>query len=146
MTIVLIINLLITIFISLIFYQIFFNLNNKLKEGMDDNTTTSATYQDYSADPLILAQQNAGNIEYLKQQVQDLTDLNKTVVDLSNNYVSLYQQVQGLVQQQQEYGTQLNGGSTDPITITGTDLSSSSNTDDVSGINTSSTVESFTVI
>ena len=73
---------------------------------------------------LILSQQNAGNIQVLKSQVDthttQLNSLSGTVTDLSKNYTDLYNQVQSLVQQQQQYATQLNGGSDQPVTITGT--------------------------
>ena len=61
-----IINLLIIIFIILITYQIFLaHFSNSIIEGLED-------YKDYDTnDPnnvMILAQQNAGNIEVLKQE------------------------------------------------------------------------------
>ena len=126
---------LIGFFLFLIFYQTLSSFF--FKEGFDN----SVQYVEYQPNPLILSQQNAGNIEYLKKEMDELKNLNKTVVDLSNNYVDLYNQVQGLSQAQASYGAELNGGSSDPITITGTDTSEDN---DVSAIDTSSTINTAT--
>ena len=122
-----IINLVILFFVYLIIYQFFY----KIKEGLDttdpDQTTstTTQTYQDYDLNnpnnALILAQQNAGNIQVLKAQIDKLNSMSQTVTELSNNYTSLYDKVQGLIQQQADYANQLNGGSDEPVTVTGTD-------------------------
>ena len=70
-----IINLLIVFFIILIFYQILLENTNltKIVEGLTDNSESSSSnnqYQPYdSNDPNILSQQNAGNIQVLKQQI-----------------------------------------------------------------------------
>ena len=77
-------------------------------------------YKEYQPNALILAQQNAGNIEYLKKKMDDLQNINSTVNDLSGNVVSLQQQVNGLVQQQQQLVTQMSGGSPPDITGAGT--------------------------
>ena len=58
----LIINLLIVLFSLLILYNIIFR--RSIVETMDSNDG----YKDYSDDPNILAQQNAGNIKVLKDQ------------------------------------------------------------------------------
>jgi hypothetical protein len=67
---------------------------------------------------MILAQQNAGNIEYLKQQIAGLENMQKEVNDISLNLISVNEQIQGLIQQQQQAATQLVGNT--PLTITGT--------------------------
>jgi len=108
------ITLLCIFFIILISYQILENMN--IIEGLTD-------YKPYDtnnpANVMILAQQNAGNIIVLKQKLDELLGLNKEVQDLSNNYVSLQDQVNGLVMAQQQYATQLTGGTTQPPVITG---------------------------
>ena len=108
----LLVNLLILCFIVLLSYQIFFN---NLMEGLDNPTPE---YKPYPQDPLILAQQNAGNIEYLKQKIAGLENMQKEVVDISLNLTSVNEQIQGLIQQQQQSATQLVGNK--PLTITGT--------------------------
>jgi TolA-binding protein len=102
------VNVLIVFFIMLICFQII--LANHLVEGLE----TGKTYQPYDtnnpSNTLILAQQNAGNIEYLKGRIQDIQGMNKQVQDLSGNVVTLQEQVNGLVTAQQQYATQMTGG------------------------------------
>lgn len=122
-----IIPLLSCFFIFLIIYQLV-RPSWIVQEGFDQSSSSSSTepdnYKPYNINdpntPLILAQQNASNIISLKKQVDELEKMSLTVQDLSNNYVDLYNQVQGLVKQQTDYATQLNGGSEEPIDITGT--------------------------
>ena len=110
------INLLILFFIVLIFYQIFLAyVENNIIEGL-----TNQKYQPYDTnDPnnaLILAQQNAGNISVLKQQLDELNGLNKEVQDISGNVVELQSQVTQMVAAQQNYSTQMTGGTAPNIT------------------------------
>jgi hypothetical protein len=110
------INLLILFFIVLIFYQIFLAyVENNIIEGL-----TNQEYQPYDTnDPnnaLILAQQNAGNISVLKQQLDELNGLNKEVQDISGNVVELQSQVTQMVAAQQNYSTQMTGGTAPNIT------------------------------
>lgn len=117
------IYILIIVFIIIILCQIF--LGDKLIEGMDnaDTSTTTDTYQPYNlSDPnnaLILGQQNAGNINYLKERVDELTNVKKDVDDLKQNVSLMQTQIDALVQQQADFGTQLAGST--PPTITGTE-------------------------
>ena len=102
------VNILILFFIILISYQVI--LANHIVEGLE----TGESYQSYDtnnpANALILAQQNAGNIEYLKGRIQDVQGMNKQVQDLSGNVQTLQEQVTGLVTAQQQYATQMTGG------------------------------------
>jgi hypothetical protein len=99
-----VINLLIIFFTLLLLTQIFlaYNEKNNLFEGLE-----TMTYKEYDTNNpnniMILTQQNSGNIEYLKQQIDSLLGLQKQVSDISGNLVSLEEQVQGIVQTQQEY-------------------------------------------
>jgi predicted PurR-regulated permease PerM len=106
------INILIIFFIVLILYQILLAIN--VVEGFENQ------YQQYNTNnpnnALILAQQNAGNISYLKERLDSLESLNDEVQDISNNLITLQGQVNGLVQAQQEYTTQMTGGQTPVIT------------------------------
>ena len=96
-----IINLLIIIFFLLIIYQIFLAhfLNNGI-EGLEN-------YKEYDTnDPnnvMILAQQNAGNIEVLRKQFDNISGLKQEVDDISGNMVNLTKQVDDLVQAQADY-------------------------------------------
>ena len=104
------VNILIIFFLILISYQII--LGNNIIEGLDNNNS----YQQYnSQDPLILAQQNAGNIEYLKGRIDDVQGMYKQVQDLSGNVIALQEQVNGLVTAQQDYATQMTGGAAPEI-------------------------------
>jgi cell division protein FtsB len=97
-------------------------------EGLETTTTTSApTYQSYdiSNNPLILAQQNAGNIEYLKSQFTKLEGLDKEVQDISGNVVSLTNQVKQMVQLQSSKSSQLDAAK-QKLNATNTKSSSSS--------------------
>jgi hypothetical protein len=131
----LLIYLLIFLFLALIIYQTFFS--SVIIEGLENETDTTstntdttsstnnsdATYQPYNMnDPnnaLILGQQNAGNIEYLKQRVQDLSGIKERVDNMQESINSLQTQVDGLVQQQADYAQELAGSQ--PAEITGTE-------------------------
>lgn len=79
-------------------------------EGMTSSTDASNNdeYQNYAPnDALILAQQNAGNIEYLKGRVANLdsnsTKVNQYIFDISNNLTTLNDQVNTIIDQQAQY-------------------------------------------
>jgi len=117
------VNVLIVFFIILIVYQII--LATKIVEGLENNS--GKNYREYPPNALILAQQNAGNIEYLKKKMDDLQNMNSVVNDLSGNVVALQQQVNGLVSAQQQYVTQMTGGS--PPDVTGISEEDTQNVD-----------------
>jgi hypothetical protein len=99
------------------------------------NTIEGMESQDYKPydlnnpnNTLILAQQNAGNIQVLKKQMDDLLDLNDEVQDISGNVATLTTNVSNLIQQQQQY-VQTNLPSSPPqITGTGTTTSTTTTT------------------
>ena len=107
------VNVLIIFFIFLIVYQIIL-ANYNVVEGLKNKTNNE--YKEYPPNALILAQQNAGNIEYLKKKTDDLQNIQSVVNDLSGNVASLQQQVNGLVSAQQQMVTQMTGGSPPDIT------------------------------
>jgi hypothetical protein len=110
-------QVLILFFACLILYQIVFKLVSCFqKEGMENADTNTTTYQDYgtnstdcSTTAMILSQKNAGNIEYLKQQVEQLQGTRQVVMDMSNNIAVLNDQVTALTQQQADAQQQLVG-------------------------------------
>ena len=111
---------LIIFFIMLIFYQLYtLVFARNLIEGLVTNEDLS--YQPYDPNnpnsALILGQQNAGNIEYLKQRITKLEGMQKEVNDISLNLISVNQQIQGLIQQQQVAATQLAGDK--PMQVSG---------------------------
>ena len=80
----------------------------------------SQQYQQYDTNNpnnvLILAQQNAGNIQVLKQQLDKALGLQKEVHDMSGNLATLTEQVTALMQQQQSAATALLPSSPPKIT------------------------------
>ena len=119
------VNILVLFFIILIGYQII--LANHIIEGLE-------SYQPYDtnnpANALILAQQNAGNIEYIKQRLDSIQGLNQEVQDISGNVITLQDQLNQLLNTQQQYANQMTGGT--PPDITGAVSDSSTTTQDTS--------------
>lgn len=106
----------------LLVYQIYlayFRPKNILIEGLTNQSPPG--YKEYNFnDPnnaLILAQQNAGNIEVLKERIDNLDGFEKTVDDIQQSIRLMQTQLNNLVQQQAEYAKELVG--TTPPIITG---------------------------
>jgi hypothetical protein len=112
------INILILFFTILVIYQIFLAVfEDNLIEGLTNNDQKK--YRPYNKnDALILAQQNAGNIIVLKQQIDALSGVKNDINDLNTNYAGLQSQVTSLVNAQNDYTNQMTGGS--EVQITGT--------------------------
>ena len=75
------------------------------------SSSSTLAYQDYSSsdsatNSMILAQQNAGNIEYIKSRLLELDKVKQDVTDISGNVVQLTDNVEQLVQQQADYSQQ----------------------------------------
>ena len=112
---------LILFLLLVLFLLIFYNLNqsqnnsqDSIKEGLDSSKDNIHIYNNYDKNnmssndnALMLAQQNAGNIEYLKQQISKVTTLDKEVQDMSGNLVTLNEQMIALVNQQTQAASQL---------------------------------------
>jgi septation ring formation regulator EzrA len=64
---------------------------------------------------LILGQQNAGNIEFLKGRIKDVDGVNTRLDSLEQNMDSMQEQIDALVQQQASFANDINGG--EPIDI-----------------------------
>ena len=105
---------LIILFAVIISCQLFLAHVVGVTEGLEN-------YKEYDTnDPnnaMILAQQNAGNIEVLRGNMDGLSGLKQIVTDMSGNITNLQTQVDGLVQAQQDYISQ--SGITEPPVITG---------------------------
>ena len=109
--------ILIIFFISIIFYKILFYIGTSfhLIEGLENS------YKEYEGnDPMILAQQNAGNIEYLKSRVEEVTNVKNDVNIMKHDMQTMQIQVDGLVQQQADMAVELSGGG-EPVTVDGLD-------------------------
>jgi len=101
------VNILILFFLFILCYQLF----APIKEGLDTE------FKQYDqTDPMILAQQNAGNIVYLKERVDEIIPLKQQIVDLSSQVTTLTNEVLGLTQQQADYATDLVGDTVPTIT------------------------------
>lgn len=128
------VNILILFFIFLIFYQVF--LATRIIEGMNNSDdSNNSDYKSYDTNnpnnALILAQQNSGNIAYLKKQMDSVQDINQEVQDLSGNVQTLQTQVNEIVQAQQNYANQMTGGTVPNITgATDTDTDTDADADD----------------
>lgn len=110
-------TILIIFFISIILYKILFYIGTSfhLIEGLENS------YKEYGGnDPMILAQQNAGNIEYLKSRMEEVNSVKNDVVTMKQDMQSMQIQVDGLVQQQADMAVELSGGG-EPVTVDGLD-------------------------
>lgn len=108
---------------------------NKLIEGLENEDTTGTSTQEYKPynlnDPnnsLILAQQNAGNIQVLKGRIDNLDGVKKRVDDMQQSIDSMQTQIDGLVQQQSDYAQQIAGST--PPEVTGTEELTAENVSD----------------
>jgi len=127
------IYILIIIFTILISYQAYLAIKSpSLIEGLENetsNTSNPPQYQPYNLnDPnnaLILAQQNAGNIDVLKGRIDNLDGVKQKVDDMQQSINSMQVQIDGLVQQQADYAQQLVGST--PPDITGTEPENAEN-------------------
>ena len=130
----LLIYFLIVFFISLFIYQIILAFFPKsIIEGMDTNSkdkdkTTGATYENYPTDPLILGKQNAGNIEYLKSQVDTLSSNTTDINQMETTISSLQDQVNELSTQMSQLSQTMI--SSDPPDISGATSYTGNTTDD----------------
>jgi uncharacterized protein (UPF0333 family) len=122
----LILFLLFVLFLLILYYlyQSQNNSQDSIKEGLDSSKDNINIYNNYDKNSmsstdnaLMLAQQNAGNIEYLKQQISKVTTLDKEVQDMSGNLVTLNEQMIALVNQQTQAASQLAGNK--PLETTG---------------------------
>ena len=120
------INILVLCFVLLFLYNIYIaNANRKVVENMDNDD--SDDYKDYKDDPLILAQQNAGNIKVLNKQVEKAMNIiskmqpkqntMQTQIDSNTNSVGT------LINAQQNSANSASGMDSDPTpdSLTGLD-------------------------
>jgi len=122
-----IINILIGLF-SILILNGFLVANIPTVEGLENNSTTDTTeekgsYQPYNVNnpnnALILAQQNAGNIQVLKGEILEFKGINPRVDEMRDNMNVMQKQIEDITNQQADYAQQLVGDT--PPDITGTD-------------------------
>jgi hypothetical protein len=126
------INILILFFIGLIILQLILANNivegNKNRKDTNNNTPTPTptptptsianpngiySYSDSSNstnNALILGQQNAGNIAYLKERLDQTNNIAPMLKSLSVEVDQLQTQMDGLVKAQADYSSQITGG------------------------------------
>ena len=128
----LLIYILIVLFVILMGFQAYLAINTSglamfpvsIIEGLENaDSSSTQEYKPYNLnDPnnsLILAQQNAGNIEVLKGRIDNLDGVKKKVDDMQQSIDSMQTQIDGLVQQQADYAQEIAGST--PPEVTGTD-------------------------
>jgi len=115
----LLIYFLIVFFISLFIYQIILafypssiiegmETNNKTKDKSKNSDKSYGTmYEEYPTDPLILGKLNAGNIQYLKGQIDTITTNTNDINQMQSNIDQLQQQVSDLSTQMNQLSQSL---------------------------------------
>jgi len=131
-----IINLITIFFIYLILYQLFLAFFNEYygKEAFDNvfrpydatnpnnnmnnmnNMNNNNSNINSQSNAMILAQQNAGNISVLKQEMDSLLGLKLEVKEVKKDITNLQEQMNQMVMAQQQYTTQMTGGKVPNIT------------------------------
>ena len=84
---------LIFLFTTLIIYQLY---NHNIIEGATTQNAAGDKYQDYAEDPMIMAKQNAGNIQALREQVNGLMGLDTKIEKVDSTVKQLQEQVNGM--------------------------------------------------
>ena len=108
------INILILFFIILMGYQLI--LATRVIEGLENSNQFKPYDLNNPNNALILAQQNAGNINFLKGRIDSVQGINQQVQDLSGNVATLQGQVNDLITAQKEYSSQMLGDTPPDIT------------------------------
>jgi hypothetical protein len=93
-------------------------------EGLDTmEESDKPSYKPYDMNnpnnALMLAQQNAGNIEVLKGRIEHLDGIQGQVDNIQRSIDSMQVQIESLVQQQADYAQELAGNT--PVEVTGTE-------------------------
>jgi hypothetical protein len=101
------INILILFFIILVGYQLI--LASHVIEGLENNDEFKPYDMNNPNNALILSQQNAGNINFLKNRMDTVLGFNQQVQDLSGNVATLQGQVNDLITAQKDYSNQMLG-------------------------------------
>lgn len=110
-------NILIIVFFYLVLYSIYLEWNKR--EGLTNSPT--AVYKNYpitNDNALILSQQNAGNIAFLKDQVDEIPVLKKRVDDLTTQMETVNTQLYGLAKQQATTAIEAIGATPTPTPTT----------------------------
>jgi len=117
-----VINLISIVFLILILLQLCKTMNTNIIEG-NKNKTDETTYKDnnLSDDPLYLATLNASNIQFLKNNIDEVSDLRNLIIDLSNSVQTNTTNITNMNQAQMESSaaaTGIDAGDEDDIDST----------------------------
>ena len=105
-----IITILIVLILLLFIYNLTIFIHSKQSKIIEGNTN----YQSYAEDEnsaMALAVQNEGNINFLKQQLDQIQTIKTQILDLSHNVYINTQAIQSIGSQANETSDQLLGGS-----------------------------------
>jgi hypothetical protein len=80
-------------YIKTIIYDIYISLS---REGLDNNDDS---YQQYSDSTAVLSQKNAANIQILKEEIDQCTDIKDILTDLSYQVQNIQDQLNAMAQQ-----------------------------------------------
>ena len=112
---------LIIFFVILLVYQIFLAyFNNNSLEGFKEGLK----YEKYNL------KDTSNNSPLELQNANNVSVLNSQFIDMSSNIANIQQQVNGLVNSQQQYASQMTGGSAPDITGTTDDDTTNDTTND----------------
>ena len=97
----------------LFFLLLFVNKNDPLYEGITSNSSqekNTQVYQPYNGNnPMILAQKNAANIEYLQEKMKQLQDLEKNFSKLDTSVGENTDNIKKMAQYAAHHITQTTG-------------------------------------
>jgi 50S ribosomal subunit-associated GTPase HflX len=99
-------------FSLLLFFLLLFVMNksDSLRENITNNEVSNTQYQPYSGnDPMILAQKNAANIQYLQEKLAELQKLEKNFNSLDSSVNENTTNIKKLAQYQANHITQATG-------------------------------------
>lgn len=118
------ITILISFFLCLLIYLTIHHLFYRVPmcEGMANGASSSSSsdFKDYDPnDPVVLSKQNAGNIQVLKTQMDELLSLKQEVTDMSLNMIKMSGQINDFANAQVDVSNET-VGTEEPI-ITGAD-------------------------
>jgi hypothetical protein len=91
-------------------------LATRVIEGLENSNQYKPYDLNNPNNALILAQQNAGNINFLKGRIDSVQGINQQVQDLSGNVSALQDQVNGLITAQKDYSNKMLGDTPPDIT------------------------------
>jgi hypothetical protein len=115
-----ILYILICFFLILILSEIIISCrSNNLIEGIRNRKNRRNIKKNTNTNIGILSEKNAGNIEYLKDRMKELDNMDSRINTIQQNVDLMQVQINNLVEQQANYAQELAGDT--PPTITGTD-------------------------